>query len=225
MTRSVRITSNRVRSSWSNPVRSGPAASVTSHPFSRRSWERRGDDHRLVVDDEDPLQGIPGSCHGFLLRTAQRMAAPPATRMTTRDGHLRGSGSGDRLIFLRGRPVLVCRPPCVVPSRRGPGGQGKEQEKEEEKRAGRGERGRGPPHPRTGEDPAAGRAGANCSIGWFIPRSLKSCIDFNDLEAFADCTGRVRIRQTFLTFRAHQRHPENAIPPLPALSPDKVLGP
>jgi len=57
-------------------------ASVTSIPLPKDRG-KEGDDHRLVVDDQDPLS-IPESCQRFLCAPPE-MAAPPATRMTTRD--------------------------------------------------------------------------------------------------------------------------------------------
>src|SRR5512139_2015162 len=178
MTRSVRITSNLARSSWSLP--SVPdRASVTSHPFSRRIVERR---ETIIGSSSTTRTRFRGFRVMSRFPPANRPedGSPPRDKNDDQGRHLEAPVARPAHL-LRGGPVLVCRHLAVV--RRGGRWQGKEQEKEEEE--GGKESGESPPHPRTGEDPTlAVRVRTFHRLVYTM--FFKRFIDFNDLDALPD---------------------------------------
>src|SRR5659263_525236 len=141
MTRSVRITSNRTRSSRSIP--SVPdRASVTSHPFSRRIVERR---ETIIGSSSTTRTRFKGFRFISRLLPADRPedGGPARNEDDDQGGHFEVPVARSAHL-LRGRAVLV-RPRLAV-VRRGEGRQGEEQAEGEK------ESGESPPRPRIGED-------------------------------------------------------------------------
>src|SRR5659263_530076 len=142
MTRSERITSNRARSSWS--IASVPdRASVTSHPFSRRTEERR----ETIIGSSSTTRirfiGFGRFMSRFPPPDRPEDGGPPRDEDDDQGRHLEIPVARSAHL-LRGRADLV-RPRLAV-VRRGGGRQGEEQAEGEK------ESGESPPRPRTGED-------------------------------------------------------------------------
>src|SRR5512141_3211043 len=142
MTRSVRITSNRPRSSRS--IASVPArASVTSHPFDRRTEERR---ETIIGSSSTTRTRFRGFrfMSGFLPADRPKDGGPARDEDDDQGRHLEVPVARSAHL-LRGRAVLVR--PLLAIVRRGGGWQGEEQAEGEK------EGGESPPRPRAGEDP------------------------------------------------------------------------
>jgi len=194
-------------------IRSGPRlGDVPSLLAEDRGKE--GDDHRFVVDDQDPLQGI---------RIMSRF--PPADRPEdggpARDEDERPGEATSRFRvagsahLFRGRAVLVRSRLAVV--RRGGGWKGEEQAKGEQ------ESGENSPRPRSGEDPTLAMR-ARMSHRMVYTTFLERFIEFNvlGLLQLQIATGLCRL-DAFPASCTHPESPQQHCPPLDAMQPGRVI--